>query len=67
MTHEEKQKVETMQGKMIIGHPQEVAQQLLEVKEKYQADEIMIITTTRYPLERQQSYTLIAEEMLDGL
>ncbi|RSL34714.1 LLM class flavin-dependent oxidoreductase [Salibacterium salarium] len=67
LTHEEKQKAETMQEKMIIGHPQEVAQQLLEVKEKYQADEIMIITTTRYPLERQQSYRLIAEEMLDGL
>ncbi|MFP7298104.1 LLM class flavin-dependent oxidoreductase [Neobacillus niacini] len=54
--HEEKK-----QG-MIIGNPEQVKESLLELQIRYTADEIMIVTITHSPLDRIQSYKLIAEE-----
>ncbi|MEH7180449.1 LLM class flavin-dependent oxidoreductase [Neobacillus vireti] len=54
---------EMRQG-IIIGNPHEVAQSIQELQDKYNADEIMIVTITHSPLDRIQSYKLISEEIL---
>lgn len=50
-----------MKKNMIIGNPQQVNQRLKELQEKYNADEIMIVTITHSPEDKIQSYKLIAE------
>lgn len=62
-TEKEKDSMSKMRQSMIIGNPYEVKQKLLELKTKYQADEIMINTITYSPQDRIQSYKLIANEM----
>ncbi|PAE44209.1 LLM class flavin-dependent oxidoreductase [Bacillus sp. 7884-1] len=52
---------EKKQG-MIIGNPQQVKESLQEIQVKYNSDEIMIVTITHSPLDRIQSYKLIAGE-----
>ena len=53
-----------MDKKMIMGTPSKVKHQLLELQEKYQADEIMLITITHKLEDRLKSYRLIAKELL---
>lgn len=57
---------EEMRQGMIIGNPQEVAQSIQELQDKYNADEIMIVTITHSQLDRIQSYKLIAEQILNS-
>ncbi|MEH7237440.1 LLM class flavin-dependent oxidoreductase [Bacillus sp. JJ1562] len=54
---------EKMKQKVIIGNPKNVKDRLQELKEAYQADEIMIVTITHSPEDRLKSYELIAKEV----
>ena len=56
--------MEGVQKKTVIGNPQEVKQQLLEIQARYKADEIMIVTTVHSFEDRIASYRLIANEIL---
>ncbi|WP_436376471.1 LLM class flavin-dependent oxidoreductase [Cytobacillus sp. BC1816] len=50
--------------RVIIGNPKEVAEQLKDMKQLYQADEIMIVTIVHRYEDRLRSYELIAKEMI---
>lgn len=52
-----------MKNGILIGNPQEVKKNLLELQEKYNANELMIVTITHSPEDKIQSYKLIAEEI----
>lgn len=64
LTEKEQVSFDNMRQNMIIGNPHEVKQQLIEIQANYQADEIMINTITHSPIDRIQSYELIAKEVL---
>ncbi|UOR11888.1 LLM class flavin-dependent oxidoreductase [Halobacillus amylolyticus] len=63
-TSYEQDKIDDMRRRMVIGNPQEVKQKLFDLKMRYQADEIMMITITHSYEERIESYRLIANELL---
>ncbi|MDW7615069.1 LLM class flavin-dependent oxidoreductase [Peribacillus simplex] len=65
-TEKEKVLMETMHEKLIFGTPSQVKYRLLEIQEKYQADEIMLITITHKLEDRLNSYRLIAKELLNN-
>jgi luciferase family oxidoreductase group 1 len=48
----------------IIGSPKEVAEQLKEIKHRYHADEIMIVTLVHQYEDRLRSYELISKELI---
>ena len=54
--------LEKIKKNMIIGCPKEVKNCLLEIKTDHEADEIMIVTITHSPKDKQESYRLIAEK-----
>lgn len=56
--------LENMKRKMIIGSPKQVKDRLLDLHQKYNPNEIMIVTITYSPEDRVKSYELIAGEML---
>ncbi|WP_144552284.1 LLM class flavin-dependent oxidoreductase [Peribacillus simplex] len=58
--------METMDKKLIYGTPSQVKYHLLEIQEKYQADEIMLITITHKLEDRLNSFRLIAREILNS-
>ncbi|MBV7506475.1 hypothetical protein KW850_14520 [Bacillus sp. sid0103] len=62
LTDIERQSLEIMKEKMIMGNPQKVYQKLKEQQAMYHADEIMIVTITHSPADRIRSYQLIANE-----
>lgn len=64
LTEKETEKLDKMKQNMIIGHPQEVRNKLMEIQSNYQADEVMIVTITHSPEDRVESYRLIASEVL---
>ena len=57
---EEKEAFKKMKEKMIIGNPAEVKAKLTDLKEKYGADELMLVTITHSPEVKRRSYQLIA-------
>ncbi len=61
LNDEDNEKVEKMKRNMIIGTPQEVTSKLYELKQHYQADEMMIITITHSLEDRINSYKLISK------
>lgn len=63
LTEKDKETLEKVRQKIIIGNPQEVKQKLYELKTRYEADEVMINTITYLPEDRIQSYELIAKEV----
>ena len=63
LSDKDKETLEKVRQKIIIGNPQEVKQKLYELKTRYQADEVMINTITYLPEDRIQSYELIAKEV----
>ena len=65
LNEREEESLEKMRQNMIIGNPQEVKQQLVNIKEKYKADEIMINTITYSMEDRIKSYTMIASEWME--
>lgn len=63
------QKVDTSQKEleakkenMVIGDPVFVKEKLQKLVEQFQADEVMIVTNTDNPLDRLQSFQLLANE-----
>lgn len=62
-TSDEKERIQEMRKKMMIGNPKEVKQQLAELQAVYSADEIMIVTITNSYESRRKSYELIAKEV----
>jgi luciferase family oxidoreductase group 1 len=64
-TSHEKEIIKEMKSKMIIGNPCEVKEQLLDLQALYKVNEIMILTITHDYEDRNQSYRLIAKEVLN--
>ncbi|WP_445491383.1 LLM class flavin-dependent oxidoreductase [Niallia sp. 03133] len=64
LNDQQKEKLEKMKEKMIIGNPKEVRGKLESMQAHYKADEIMITTVAHNPDERIYSYQLIAEKLL---
>lgn len=64
LTEKEAETLEKMKRKMIIGNPEKVKQELVLLQEKYNVDELMIVTIAHSPEDRIQSYKLIAEVLL---
>lgn len=62
-TSAEKEMIEDMRAKTVIGNPQEVKQQLTDLQNLYQADELMIVTITYSYEDRVASYELLANEV----
>lgn len=58
---QEEVELEKMKQKMIIGNPEQVKSRLSEMQQKYQADEIMMVTITHSPEAKRKSYQLISE------
>jgi luciferase family oxidoreductase group 1 len=54
-------------ARVVIGDPERVRGMLLELVERYAADELLTVTVTHDPLARRRSYELLAEVMgLEG-
>ncbi|TKC19437.1 LLM class flavin-dependent oxidoreductase [Robertmurraya kyonggiensis] len=66
LNEKEKEKLEQMKSKMIIGNSSEVKKKLVQMMALYHVDEIMIVTITFSPQDKIQSYRLIAKEMQDN-
>lgn len=63
LSEKEKEQLEKMKRNMIIGTPSEVKERLIQMKNFYHVDEMMIVTITYSPEEKIQSYRLIAKEI----
>ncbi|QQK80144.1 LLM class flavin-dependent oxidoreductase [Salicibibacter cibi] len=63
LTDKERERLESMKQRMIIGDPQETWAQMQEIQAKCQADEIMIMTSPYSPEDRVRSYEYIAGEV----
>ena len=61
-TDEDKKKIEKMKRNMIIGDPVKVKAEIEELNEKYEADEMMIVTITHDEEAKYTSYRLLAKE-----
>lgn len=64
LTVSEKETIEKMKQKLIIGNPQEVKEKLLKLQTDYKVNEIMIVTITHSLEDRINSYKLIAKELI---
>jgi len=53
--------IEENRGRRVVGTPEQVRQKLLTLVERFQLDELMIVTITHDPAARQHSYELLAE------
>ncbi len=58
---QERAYVGQQRSRLVHGDPGEVREKLLELKEKFAADELMIITITGDYESRRTSYRLVAE------
>jgi luciferase family oxidoreductase group 1 len=58
---QERTYIEQQRSRLVHGDPGEVREKLLELKEKFAADELMIITITGDYESRRTSYRLVAE------
>ena len=58
---QERAYIEQQRSRLVHGDPGEVREKLLELKEKFAADELMIITITGDYESRRTSYRLVAE------
>ncbi|MDN4493538.1 LLM class flavin-dependent oxidoreductase [Ureibacillus aquaedulcis] len=66
LTDQEKEQLKKLKQKMIIGTPYEVKNSLANLQSIYNVDEFMILTITHSPIDRIQSYKLMAEEILSN-
>ncbi|SHF86823.1 luciferase family oxidoreductase, group 1 [Ornithinibacillus halophilus] len=64
LTDEEKEEIEAMKKKQIIGSPGVVKAKLKQLQKEYDTDEFMILTNTYNYETRRKSYELIASELL---
>ena len=58
---QERAYIEEQRARLALGDPGEVREKLLEMKEKFSADEIMVVTITGDYESRRTSYRLVAE------
>ena len=58
---QERAYVEQQRARLVLGDPGEVREKLLEMKERFATDELMVITITGDYESRRTSYRLIAE------
>lgn len=63
-TEEEKNMIENMKKKIIIGNPAKVKEELQKLQSLYEADEMMIVTIAPSYEDRMRSYELIAKECM---
>jgi luciferase family oxidoreductase group 1 len=61
-SEQEQQIIQRERSRIVLGTPESVKQQLSEIKNDFQADELMILTITGDYRTRIKSYELIAEE-----
>ncbi|WP_121613079.1 LLM class flavin-dependent oxidoreductase [Mesobacillus foraminis] len=66
VTKADAEALKKMKQKMIIGNPGRVKEKLIELKDLYKADEIMLVTITHSPEDKVRSYQLIADELLNS-
>ncbi|MGX8790363.1 LLM class flavin-dependent oxidoreductase [Oceanobacillus sp. M60] len=64
LSAEDREIIQKNRERCIIGTPETVKQQLLELQEKYQTDEFMVINNTFDFEAKKKSYRLLAEAML---
>ncbi|SET35653.1 luciferase family oxidoreductase, group 1 [Oceanobacillus limi] len=64
LSDNEKDRLDKMKQKMVIGTPSEVKEQLLVLEQKYDVDEFMLLTNTFSYEARRNSYQLVANEIL---
>lgn len=62
-TSDDKKMIFDMRSNMVIGNPNEVVEQLVELQTMYQNDEFMIVTITHSYSDRIHSYELLAKEL----
>ena len=60
---QERAYIEQQRARLVLGDPGEVRGKLLEMKEKFSADEIMVVTITGDYESRRTSYQLVAEAL----
>lgn len=65
LTKEQLDEFENAKQKMIIGNPSEVKRILGELQQLHQVNEFMILTNTPTYTERQKSYELLAEVIME--
>jgi alkanesulfonate monooxygenase SsuD/methylene tetrahydromethanopterin reductase-like flavin-dependent oxidoreductase (luciferase family) len=58
---QERAYIEEQRARLVLGDPGEVRGKLLELREKFAADEIMVVTITGDYENRRTSYRLVAE------
>jgi len=58
---QERAYIEEQRARLVLGDPGEVREKLLELKESFAADEIMVVTITGDYESRRTSYRLVAE------
>lgn len=63
LNEKEKESLEKLKKRFIIGNPMEVKERLQIIYEKYQVDEIMMVTITHSLEAKIQSYKYVAEAM----
>jgi alkanesulfonate monooxygenase SsuD/methylene tetrahydromethanopterin reductase-like flavin-dependent oxidoreductase (luciferase family) len=57
----ERATVESLRRKALVGTPDQVAGRLRELSQRFDLDEIVIVTWTHDPVPRRRSYELLAE------
>ncbi|AZB43142.1 LLM class flavin-dependent oxidoreductase [Bacillus sp. FJAT-42376] len=62
LTEEEKEQLEKMKARQIIGSPPVVKKKLMKMAAEYDANEVMILSITHRESEKIRSYELIAQE-----
>ncbi|MBR3120487.1 LLM class flavin-dependent oxidoreductase [Oceanobacillus profundus] len=60
-TNEEIQMIDKLKQNQIIGNPQHVKEELKNLQQRYDVDELMIVTITHSYEARKRSYELLAE------
>jgi luciferase family oxidoreductase group 1 len=66
LRNENENLIEEMKKGMVIGNPHQVRKRIEDLQEKYNANEIMIVSITHLPMDKIQSYKLIAEGIVEN-
>ncbi len=54
--------IRSQRARAVIGDPRQVRERLLQLREQFEADELMILTITGDYASRLRSYELLAQE-----
>ena len=60
----EKARIDYNRSKMIIGSPKTIGEKIRELSERFHTNEIMLVTITHSYEAKENSFRLIAEELL---